>query len=86
MEDVARREKNEEGTQIPRRRETSSSREGEGEARGWVAGSRAKGERQTLPPAQAAVGRGTVLLFPFLVLEGDGEQRTTVPESEQCLE
>lgn len=71
------------GTQIPRRRETSSSREEEGEARGWVTG--AKGERQTLPPAQEAVGRGTVLLSPFPVLEGDGERRTTVRESAQCL-
>lgn len=74
------------GTQIPRRRETSSSREEEGEARGWVAGTGAKGERQTLPPAQEAVGRGTVLLSPFPVLEGDGERRTTVRESAQCLE
>lgn len=79
-EDVARREKK-------RRRglRSSASGEEEGEARGRVAGSRAKGEWQTLPPAQA-VGRGTVLLSPFPVLEGDGERRTTVRESAQCLE
>lgn len=76
---------NADGAQIPRRNETSSGRE-EKEARGWVAVSRAKGGRQTLPPAQAAVGRGTVSLSPFPVLEGDRERRTIVPESAQCLE
>lgn len=51
-----------------------------------MAVSPAKGGRQTLPPAQAAVGRGTVSLSPFPVLEGDRERRTIVPESAQCLE
>lgn len=45
-----------------------------------------QGEQQTLPPAQAAVGRGTVLLSPFPALEGDGELRTKVWESAQSLE
>lgn len=47
-EDVARR-KRKTGTQIPRRRETSPSREEKGEARGWVAGSRARANSRPCP-------------------------------------